>query len=473
MSEFAKVDDAFIKDLRRIAGERAVIYEDKESLENYSADESGGAYYAHMPDAVVRPENAMQISQIVKLAKSAHIPITPRGAGSGLAGAAVPIYGGIVLSLERMNRLLEIDKANLVAVAEPGVVTNDLCKKVAEEGLYYAGYPMSVETSFIGGNVATNAGGSKVIKYGNTGHHVLGIEAVLPDGKIVQFGGKRRKDSSGYEFVKFLVGSEGTLAVFTKIFVNLIPLPGKTVDLLVPFKSVEDAIKNVPVAIRESKVLPTAVEFIDRLSVELGVKYNNTSLPYQDKAEAFLIVQFEGRNREELEDIYEKAGKALLSNGALDVFVADNRTTSDNIWKVRRNWLEGIKAFDPYVPTGDVVVPTSEIPKIMEFIKEISKEYKVRIPVAAHAADGNLHPAPMKPEKMPPNEWKDYSEEILDKIAIKAGELGGAASGEHGIGFIKKKVLAETKPKQVEIMKSVKKLFDPDNIMNPGKLFDI
>ena len=473
MSEFAKVTKSFVEDLRKIVGDHAVIYEDKEGLQNYSADESGGMYYAHMPEVVVKPENSKEISAVVKLAQSAHIPITPRGAGSGLAGGSVPIYGGIVISLERMNRLLEIDQRNLVAVAEPGVVTNDLCKRVAEEGLYYAGYPMSVETSFIGGNVATNAGGSKVIKYGNTGHHVLGIEAVLPNGEIVQFGGKRRKDSSGYEFVKFLVGSEGTLAVFTKILVNLIPLPGKTVDLLVPFKDVESAIKNVPVVIRESKVLPTAVEFIDRLSIELGVKYNNVSLPFQDKAGAFLIVQFEGRNREELEDIYEKAGQALIDNGALDVFVADNRTTSDNIWKVRRNWLEAIKAFDPYVPTGDVVVPTSEIPKIMAYIETVSNEYKVNIPVAAHAADGNLHPAPMKPKDMSPIEWKDYSEEILDKIAIKAGELGGAASGEHGIGFIKKEVLEKTKPKQVELMKSVKKLFDPDNIMNPGKLFDI
>jgi len=473
MGDYNKANESFVKDLRNIVGGRAVIYEDRETLENYSADESGGKYYSHMPDVVVKPENKEQISKIVKLASKEHIPITPRGAGSGLAGGSVPIYGGIVISLERMNRLLEIDKANLVAVAEPGVVTNDLCKKVAEDGLYYAGYPMSVETSFIGGNVATNAGGSKVIKYGNTGHHVLGIEAVLPSGEILQFGGKRKKDSSGYELLKLLVGSEGTLAVFTKILVDLIPLPGKTVDLLVPFASIEEAIKNVPLAITESKVLPTAVEFIDKLSVQLGVRYNNTSLPFQDEAEAFLILQFEGRNKEELEDVYEKAGEVLLGNGALDIFVADNRTASENIWKVRRNWLEAIKAADPYVPTGDVVVPTSEIPKLMDYIQQTSREYKVKIPVAAHAADGNLHPAPMKPEGMKPEEWKDYSEEILDKIAIKAGELGGAASGEHGIGFIKKKVLAETKPEEVKIMKEVKKLFDPDNIMNPGKLFDL
>jgi glycolate oxidase len=473
MGDYNKVTESLVKELRRIAGDKAVIYEDKEALESYSADESGGKYYAHMPDVVVKPENSEQIAKIVNLANKEHIPITPRGAGSGLAGGAVPLYGGIVISLERMNRLLEIDKANLVAVAEPGVVTNDLCKKVADYGLYYAGYPMSVETSFIGGNVATNAGGSKVIKYGNTGHHVLGIEAVLPNGEIVQFGGKRRKDSSGYEFVKFLVGSEGTLAVFTKIFLNLIPLPGKTVDLLVPFASIEDAIKNVSLAITESKVLPTAVEFIDKLSVQLGVKYNNTSLPFQDEAEAFLILQFEGRTKEELEDIYEKAGEVLLANSALDVFVADNRSTSEKIWKVRRNWLEAIKAADPYVPTGDVVVPTSEIPELMDYIQQTSKEYKVKIPVAGHAADGNLHPAPMKPEGMEPEEWKDYSEEILDKIAIKAGELGGAVSGEHGIGFIKKKVLAETKKEEVKAMKEVKKLFDPNNIMNPGKLFDL
>lgn len=471
--KFEKVDKAFVKDLRRILGERAVIFEDRSMLENYAADESGGAYYAHMPDAVVKPENARQIAKVLKLAGAAHIPVTPRGAGSGLAGAAVPIYGGVVISLERMNKIKEIDGENLAAVVEPGVVTNDLCKKVADENLYYAGYPMSVETSFIGGNVATNAGGSKVVKYGNTGHHVLGIEAVLPDGEIVRFGGKRRKDSSGYEFVKFLVGSEGTLAVFTEITLNLMPLPGKTADLLVPFKSVEDAIKNVSVAIREGKTLPSAVEFIDRLSVSLGSVYNNTKLPYQESAAAYLIIQFEGKSREELEETYERAGKALIANGALDVFVADNRSASERIWKVRRNWLEAIKAEDPFVPTGDVVVPTSKIPEIMAFIEEVSKEYGVRIPVAAHAADGNLHPCPMKPAKMPPSEWKSYSEEVLDKIALKAASLGGAVSGEHGIGFLKKDILKKTKPKQVELMKRVKKEFDPKGIMNPGKLFDI
>ena len=471
MDEFGRITPRMIKEFRRILGDNAVIYEEKETLENYSRDESGGEYYSHMPDVVLKPENAKQISEILRIANQERIPITPRGAGSGLAGAAVPIYGGIVISMEKMNNILEIDKTNLVAVVEPGVVTNDLCRKVADSGLYYAGYPMSVETSFIGGNVATNAGGSKVIKYGNTGHHVLGIEAVFPDGSIVQFGGKRRKDSSGYNIMHLLVGSEGTLAIFTKIFLNLIPLPGKTVDLLAPFPDISTAISNVGPLITESKTLPSALEFIDETSVVLGSKYNNIRLPFQEKAGAYLIIQYEGRGKAELEGIYEKAGKALINGGALDVFVADNRTNSEKIWRMRRNWLEGIKAFEPHTPTGDVVVPTSKIPEMMDYISKMSQEYKVQIPVAGHAADGNLHPAPMKPKKMELKEWKDLSEEILSKIATKAAQFGGAVSGEHGIGFLKKELLKETKSDQYLVMKSLKDTIDPQGIMNPGKLF--
>ncbi|HID55070.1 TPA: FAD-binding protein, partial [Candidatus Poribacteria bacterium] len=336
---------------------------------------------------------------------------------------------------------------------------------------FYAGYPMSVETSFIGGNIATNAGGSKVIKYGNTGHHVLGLEVVLPTGEIVQFGGKRRKDSSGYNFVRLFVGSEGTLGVFTKAYLNLIPQPGRTVDLLVPFGSVQDAIYTVPKVITESKALPTSVEFMDRLSVELTTEYLGTGLPFQEKANAYLIIQFDGRSKDELADIYEKAGKICLDEGALEVFVADNPFTSEMIWRVRRNWLEGLRAFDPYSSTGDVVVPTSQIPKMMEEIKRISERYGVRIPCAAHVGDGNLHPYPMKPEGMSPERWQRIMEEILDELAMIASRLGGAPSGEHGIGFLKKNLLPRAKREEVELMRRVKGVFDPNGIMNPGKLF--
>ncbi len=464
------MNDSLVKEFEEIVGSKNLIYGDREALESYSRDESG-KFYSSLPEIVLKPLNANHISEILKIAKRERIPVTPRGAGSGLSGGCIPIYGGIVLSLERMNRLIEIDKRNMVAVVEPGMITNDLCKIIEKEGLYYAGYPMSVEISFIGGNVATNAGGGKVIKYGNTGKHVLGIEAVLPDGEIVQFGGKRRKDSSGYNFVGFLVGSEGTLAIFSKIFLNLVPLPGKTMDFFISFDSPESAIGIIERIISGTGSIPSAIEFIDRISVEIGKKFNKISLPLERNEEAFLIVQFEEKDENQLYEVGEKLSDILTEAGVLNVIASTEKASSEKIWKIRRNWIEAIKSVDPYVLSGDVVVPSSEIPKMMSFIKEISKEFDVKIPVAGHAGDGNLHPALMKPEKMSPEDWKNIAEEILEKIALKASELGGAVSGEHGIGLLKKELLKMTKRKDWELMKRIKEEFDPNYILNPGKLF--
>jgi glycolate oxidase len=341
MTKYGKVTKKIVKELQQIAGERSVIYDDRDQLEPYGKDEAG-ALYAAMPEAVVKPTTAEQVGKILELANREKIPVTPRGAGSGLAGGAIPLHGGIVLSLEKMNRILEVDTTNLVAVVEPGVVTNDLCKLVAEKGLFYAGYPMSVESSFVGGNVACNAGGAKVIKYGATAAHVLGLEVVLPSGEIVEMGGKRRKDSSGYSLLRFFIGSEGTLGVFTKIYLNLIPEPGRVADLLVPFRTVEEAIHAVPKAMMASKELPVAVEFIDQLSVAYCSIYTNSTLPYQDEAGAYLILQLEGRTKDDLQDVYELAGNACLESGALEVYVADNKFASEKIWNMRRNWLEAL-----------------------------------------------------------------------------------------------------------------------------------
>ena len=470
MSNYGRVTSAVVECLKQIVGDRNVIHGDADRLESYSHDETGSLYSA-MPDVVVKPISTEQISEIMKLAHQEMIPVTPRGAGSGLAGGAVPLYGGIVLSCEKMDRILQIDTVNLIAVVEPGVITNDLCRRVAEEGLFYAGYPMSVESSFVGGNVACNAGGAKVVKYGPTAAHVLGLEVVLPTGEIIEIGGKRRKDSSGYSVLRLFVGSEGTLGIFTKIYLNLIPEPGKVADLLVPFSSVNEAIYAVPKIMTKSKTLPTAVEFIDRLSVRYCSAYTNSMLPYQDDADAYLIVQLDGKTKEDLQDTYEKVGNSCLENGALEVFVADNKFASEKIWNMRRNWLEALKVADPYVSTGDVVVPVSEIPAMMEIIETVSKEYDVDIPCAGHAADGNIHPAPMKPTDTLPSEWKSLMEEILGKIAVAAGKLGGAVSGEHGIGFVKKELLSKTKEQEVEVMRRIKAALDPDNILNPGKLF--
>lgn len=470
MSDYGRVNSSIVRKLQDLVGERNVICGDRDQLEPYAKDEAG-ALYASMPEAVVKPTTAKQVSELLKLANREKIPVTPRGAGSGLAGGAIPLYGGIVLSCEKMNRILEIDTVNLVAVVEPGVVTNDLCQLVAEKGLFYAGYPMSVESSFVGGNVACNAGGAKVIKYGATAAHVLGLEVVLPSGEIVEMGGKRRKDSSGYSLLRLFIGSEGTLGVFTKIYLNLIPEPGRVADLLVPFQTVKDAIYAVPKVMMASKELPVAVEFIDRLSVAHCSTYTNSTLPYQDEAGAYLILQLEGRTKEDLQDVYEMGGNACLESGALEVFVADNKFASEKIWNMRRNWLEALKVADPYVSTGDFVVPPSEIPRMMEKITELSKEYDVEIPCAGHAADGNIHPAPLKLPAVSPDRWKTMAEEILERIAMEAVKLGGAVSGEHGIGFVKKEILSKTKADEIEVMRQIKAALDPNMILNPGKLF--
>ena len=370
-----------------------------------------------------------------------------------------------------MDRILEIDERNLVAVVEPGVVTNDLCQIVVEQGLFYAGYPMSVETSFVGGNVACNAGGAKVVKYGSTAAHVLGMEVVFPTGEVVQLGGKRRKDSSGYSILRLLVGSEGTLGIFTQISLNLIPHPGRTADLLVPFPSVSAAMGAVSKVMMTSGALPSALEFMDSVSVRYCSDYTNASIPFADRAGAYLIVQLEGKSKNELAEAYEKAGEACLEHGGLEVFVADNRHASDRLWYMRRNWLEALKAAAPYVGTGDIVVPISQIPRMMEEIEAISQEYHIDIPCAGHAADGNIHPAVMKPAEIAAETWKPLMEEVLSRIAVRAAELGGAVSGEHGIGFLKKELLGQTKRDEVAIMRRVKAALDPKGILNPGKVF--
>jgi len=470
MMEYMRLDDATIKELKTIVGEGRVLHGDDDRLEAYSHDEAGSLYGAP-PEAVVKPGTAEEVSRILSLAFDRRIPVTPRGAGSGLAGGAVPLFGGIVLSCERLNRILEIDTENMVAVAEAGVITNELCRAVDEVGLFYAGFPMSVESSYIGGNVACNAGGARVVKYGPTGAHVLGLELVLPSGELVVTGGKRRKDSSGYPLRSFFIGSEGTLAVFTKVILNLLPKPGAVADVLVPFRSIEKAIAAIPKAIHAARVLPAAVEFMDQPSVSYCSAYTNMTLPYQDRAGAYLILQFEGRTRDELQDTYEIAGDVCLGCGALEVYVADNRLVSDKIWTMRRNWLEALRAIDPLVGTGDFVVPSATVPAMMRKLEEIAAHYDTEIACVGHAADGNLHPAVLRRDDTPTAEWKLRMEEIVNRIAVEAADLGGAVSGEHGVGFLKKGILGETKTKEIAVMRQVKNALDPRAILNPGKLF--
>jgi len=472
--EYNKVTPEILEELRTIFGERNVLTE-VEKIESYAYDEAG-KQWMHMPDVVVKAENEEQIAQLMKLANRELIPVTPRGAGSGLSGAAVPLYGGIVLSLEKMNKILEIDEINMVAVCETGVVTNDLCKAVEEKGLFYAGYPMSVESSYIGSNIATNAGGAKVIKYGSTRSHVLGLEVITPTGEKLLLGGKRRKETSGYSLLQLMIGSEGTLGIITKVIVNLMPAPNKTVDLLVPFGSFDDAVKAASNITRTTKVYPVAMEFMDIFSAKVTTEHLNLPpWPAQDKAEAYLLFTLEGKNRDELDELAETAGSACLEMGALDVFVASTKTESDKLWNIRTKVGNVQAEIWPHVLSGDVVVPRSETAEFIGRTKKILEKYSgLQETFVGHIGDGNIHPTFMDTANRTDEEWIGVSEKLYEELCLLGSQMGGAVSGEHGIGLAKKEVLRRSLGDYpISVMREIKKVFDPNDILNPGKIFDL
>ncbi len=382
-----------VDELIKIVGPSYVVYNDPEKLETYSHDEVAEAEYAHMPEAMVRPESAEEIAAIMKLANRERIPVTPRGAGSGLSGGAVPIMGGIVLLCDRMNRILEIDEANLQAVVEPGVVTNEINEAIADKGLFFAGYPMSLETCYVGGNVAENAGGGKAVKYGVTGRYITGMEVVTPTGEIVQLGGKLVKDVTGYNLIGLMIGSEGTLGIFTKIFIRLMPRPKVSTDLLVLFKTAEDAIAAVPKIMTGSGIIPTAIEFMDKSAVHASCSYLNETLPYE-QCGAMLLITVDGPTLEQVEQEYEAIGELCEDAGAVEVYVADNFTTSERIWKVRRNIAEAFKVISPHQSLEDIVVPIAAIPKMVEGLGEISRASTCRFPATATPATATCTPRP-------------------------------------------------------------------------------
>ncbi|HOQ62131.1 MAG TPA: FAD-binding oxidoreductase, partial [Vicinamibacterales bacterium] len=350
-----RLTPALLDELRQIVGPRFVIAGDPEQLQPYSHDEVAEEEYHALPEAVVRPQSADEIARILKLANRERIPVTPRGGGSGLSGGAVPVCGGIVLSLDRMNRILEIDVENLCAVVEPGVITNDLDAAARERGLFFAGYPMSLQSCFIGGNVAENAGGGKAVKYGVTGRYILGLQVVTPEGEIAEFGGKLVKNVTGYDMLGLLVGSEGTLGVFTKIVVKLLPRPTRVVDLLALFPDPETAIRAVPAIMTGARIIPTAIEFMDRLSAHTACRYLNEQLPYE-QAGAMLLIELDGNDAAQLEVQYQAVGELCMEKGAIEVYVADNATTQERIWSVRRNIAEAFMVVSPHQSLEDITV---------------------------------------------------------------------------------------------------------------------
>ena len=469
---YNSVTERIVEELRGIVGAAYVIHGDPERLEPFSHDAIVERKYAHMPETVVRPRSASEIAAILILANREYIPVTPRGAGSGLSGGAVPIHGGIVLLCDRMNRILEIDPANMMAVVEPGVVTNDINAAAREYGLFYAGYPMSMETCFIGGNVAENAGGAKAVKYGVTARYVTGLEMVTPAGQIVRLGGKLVKDVTGYNLIQLMVGSEGTLGVFTQITLKLMPLPKSAVDLLAVFRTTASAIAAVPKIVAEGGIIPTAIEFMDRASVQTTCKFLNESLPYAD-AGAMLLITVDGGDDAQVQRQYEAIGRQCQSAGAFEVYVADNATTSRRLWRIRENMGEAFSVLSAHQINEDLVVPISAIPELVAGMEALAAKYDVVIPSYGHAGDGNIHTRVVTNPSWTLKKWQAVRPRLIHELYELTARLGGKVSGEHGVGHKRKKYLPMFLSREhIELLRRLKRALDPNNILNPGKIVD-
>lgn len=468
---YNRVTNAVIEELINIVGTRNVIT-DEEQLYNYSFDEATDLKWRHLPELVVKPGNTSQVSQILQVANRERIPVTPRGAGTGLAAGAVPFQGGIILSLEKMNKIQEVDLDNMFMVVEPGVTTAEVQKCAQEAGLLYAGDPCSADSSFIGGNIATNAGGNKAIKYGVTSHHVFGLEVVMATGEVALLGGKTIKETAGYDLIHLMVGSEGTLGIVTRIYLRLMPRPKFNGVILAPFKDVKSAIDLVPEMITKSGIIPTSIEFMDNLCIKAAELFLDRQLMF-DEAAAFIIIELDGNSEHQLTAEMEMIAEQCDRSGALDVLVGDNVTNQERIWKPRRVLAEALRVISPVYSMEDIVVPISQIAGMLMSINQLAGKFGIRIANFGHAGDGNIHATLLK-DQLDERQWQEEKEKLLNDLYREVYARGGKISGEHGIGAKRKEALSRlVDPIALQTMKAIKKTLDPNNILNPGKIFDL
>lgn len=461
---YPKLLETDIAYLTNLVGEKYIQVGDAIS-EDYSHDELGET--RAFPEVVMEPDSAETIAAIMGYAHERGIPVTTRGSGTGLCGGCVPLHGGILLSTARLNRIIEIDPDNLTATVESGVILLDFQEATEKLGFFYAPDP-GEKSATIGGNVATNAGGMRAVKYGVTRDHVLGMEVVLPNGEIAQFGGKVAKNSSGYSLLHLMIGSEGTLGIITKLIVKLLPLPSKVLTLLVPFPSLEQAIGTVPIIIR-SRLMPQAIEFMERDVILSAEKFLGKTFPHKT-APAYLLLRFDGNNPSELEAQYEATGDICLKAGAEDVLIADTIERQGGIWDARGAFLEALKAESP-MDEVDIVVPRDRIAGFIEYTKELEAEYGVRIRSFGHAGDGNMHVYILQ-DDLDETIWREKMDTMMDLLYARGRELRGQVSGEHGIGIAKKQYLIDDLGEsQIALQRQIKEVFDPKYILNPGKLF--
>lgn len=452
-----------ISRLRKIVGKESVLTA-KEDLIAYSYDAT--AIWVHLPDAVVLPTTTEQVSQVLQLANEEIIPVTPRGSGTNLSGGSIPIKGGIVLCTTKMNQILEINKTNLSAAVEPGVVLQDFNIALAKEGLFYPPDPQSFLSCTLGGTVAENAGGPSCAKYGVTKQYVLGLEVVLASGYIMNLGGVTPKNRTGYELATLFVGSEGTLGVITKIVLRLLPMPSVQKSMLAIFDDMVVA-GNAVSNIIASGVMPAKIEFVDNWVIRRFEELMPMGLPVE--ANALLLLQASG-SPETVETEIRQITEICHSSGARETKLAKNQAEADKIWKTRSAAMAVIFSAAQTVLTEDVTVPRDKIAQFIQSCQQISKKYDVPIPLIGHAADGNIHPHILTDKGNA--EHFERAKRAMDELFVAALALGGTISGEHGIGLEKQHFLEKAMdPMAIELMKQIKKILDPNNILNPGKIW--
>lgn len=465
----SKIQADHIVQFRQIVGEAFVLV-DNESLNDYGHDETEHLLYP--PDVVLRPRSPEEISSILKICNRDLIPVTPRGAGTGLSGGAIPHLGGVVISTDRMNTILLLDERNLQVITEPGVITEVLQNAVKEKGLFYPPDPSSRGSCFIGGNIAENSGGPKAVKYGVVRDYVLNLEMVLPNGDIIWTGANVLKNSTGYNLTQLIVGSEGTLGIVTKIVLKLIPLPKYDLLMLAPFQSLEKASEAVS-AIFRAGFTPSALELVEIDALKIVSKLVESSVvPVTDDIAAHLIIEVDGNHSDVLMSEMEAIGELLTDYEAGELFFADDAQQKEALWKLRRRVAEAVK-LEGYTIEEDTVVPRAELPALIRGVKALGRKHNFHAVCYGHAGDGNLH-IRIKKEGII-NSFGDVEmTKCLRALFELTKSLGGTISGEHGVGLIQKGYMDIVADKSVlMLMRGIKKTFDPNNILNAGKIFDL
>lgn len=465
---YKRIAEADLEHFKKIAG-NDFVFTDVANIEKYSRDETDGC--AFPPEVIIKPKTVEEISAVVKYCNQNLIPVSPRAAGTGLSANSLCVHGGVMLSVERMNSILQIDERSLQVTVEPGMITEALQNTLQEKGLFYPVDPSSRGSCFIGGNVACNSGGPRAVKYGVVKDFVLNLEVVLPTGEIMWTGANTLKNSTGYNLTQLFVGSEGTLGIITKIVLKLLPYPKFNNVMLAPFKSMDDASAAVSAVFRAG-ITPSCIEFMERDAVEYVMKFlGDVTIPIADDTHAILLIEVDGNDLDIIGKDCEKIYEVLSQFEVGEILFADNEAQKIDLWRMRRNIAYAVKKTNVTVEE-DTVVPRADLPELLKHIKAVGKKYNFRSVCYGHAGDGNVHVRILKDE-LSDAYWKNEVPKGIREIFEKVVALKGTVSGEHGIGWFQIPYMdIKFSAMQIDLMRNIKRVFDPNNIMNPGKIFN-